>query len=403
MLGAIIGDIVGSTRERYNVKTEDFELVPQGSSFTDDTVMTLAVAEWLMADPEHKSETLVACMQRLGRKYPNAGYGGMFYQWLMSDNPQPYNSFGNGSAMRVSPVGFYANSLDEALELARISASVTHNHPEGIKGAQAIAGCVYLRKVLGLGTDEKLRRFVADRIGYNLDVRLEDIRDEYTFDVTCQGSVPIAIMAYLQRSHESAEEALRLAISMGGDSDTIGAMTASIAGIRHTCCISSVIGGFSYELVKQCRALLPADLLDINDRFCNWIFKRTYYLRQYTPERISELKKDEIFVFGSNLAGAHGGGAAWLAQKRFGAIWGQGVGPQGQCYAIPTMQGGVETIRPYVDEFIRFARKNAHLTFLVTKIGCGTAGFRDEEIAPLFRDAIDVENIILPKEFVEHI
>lgn len=124
------------------------------------------------------------------------------------------------------------------------------------------------------------------------------------------------------------------------------------------------------------------------------------YNREFTSGRISELKENEIFVFGSNLAGAHGGGAAWLAYKRFGAVWGEGVGLHGQTYAIPTMQGGVETIKPYVDEFIRFAKENARYRFLVTRIGCGIAGFRDEEIAPLFKVAIDVENIILPKEFV---
>lgn len=128
--------------------------------------------------------------------------------------------------------------------------------------------------------------------------------------------------------------------------------------------------------------------------------ERLIYNRKYTPERISKLKDNEIFVFGSNLAGAHGGGAARLAYERFGAVWGNGVGLQGQSYAIPTMQGGVETIKPYVDEFIRFARERGELTFLVTRIGCGIAGFRDEEIAPLFRDAIDDENVILPKSFV---
>ena len=264
MLGAIIGDIVGSTRERHNIKTEDFELVPKGSRFTDDTVMTLAVAEWLMTDLEHQPETLVACMQRLGRKYPNAGYGKMFSKWLMSNHPQPYNSFGNGSAMRVSPVGLYANSLEEALELARITASVSHNHPEGIRGAQAIAGCVYLHKNIWLGTGDKIRHFITEKIGYNLDFNLDDIRDTYGFDVNCQGSVPIAIKAYLERSGYPAEKALRLAISMGGDSDTIGAMTASIAGAQSF----SVIGSsFSKDVVNQCRALLPSDLLDINDRF----------------------------------------------------------------------------------------------------------------------------------------
>lgn len=162
MLGAVIGDIVGSTREWHNIKTEDFELVPKGSRFTDDTVMTLAVAEWLMTDPEHQPETLVACMQRLGRKYPNAGYGKMFSKWLMSDHPQPYNSFDNGSAMRVSPVGLYANSLEEALELARITAFVSHNHPEGIKGAQAIAGCVFLKRNSSCwGGEEEIWRFIS--------------------------------------------------------------------------------------------------------------------------------------------------------------------------------------------------------------------------------------------------
>ena len=127
------------------------------------------------------------------------------------------------------------------------------------------------------------------------------------------------------------------------------------------------------------------------------------YKREYTSERITELKPNEIFVFGSNLAGSHGGGAAYVAYRKFGAIWGQGVGLQGQCYAIPTMQGGVETIRPYVDEFIGFAKQHTEYKFLVTKIGCGIAGFRSEDIAPLFKDAIDIENIILPKEFVDYL
>ncbi|MDD6591866.1 MAG: hypothetical protein PUE86_07655 [Prevotella sp.] len=127
------------------------------------------------------------------------------------------------------------------------------------------------------------------------------------------------------------------------------------------------------------------------------------YDREYTSERISELRENEIFVFGSNLAGAHGGGAAWLAYRRFGAVWGEGVGLHGRTYAVPTMQGGVDTIKPYVDDFILFAKEHKELTFLVTRIGCGIAGFRNEEIAPLFKDAICVENIILPKEFVENI
>ena len=281
MLGAIIGDIVGSTRERHNIKTEDFELIPEGSRFTDDTVMTLAVAEWLMTDPTHSEGSLIECMQRLGRKYPHAGYGGMFRQWLASDNPQPYGSFGNGSAMRVSPVGLYAKSLDEALELAHITASVTHNHPEGIKGAQAIAACVYMKMKQQNG--HEIKNYIARQFGYNLDVKLEEIRDVYTFDVTCQGSVPIAIMAFLQRGFYSAEKALRLAISMGGDSDTIGSMTCAIANAQPFDLIGMQI---NREVENKCRELLPADLLDINDRFEAFISKPLRQSYEITGNRI---------------------------------------------------------------------------------------------------------------------
>ena len=266
ILGAIIGDIVGSTRERNNVKTEDFELLPEGSRFTDDTVMTLAVAEWLMTDPAHSERGLVECMQRLGRKYPKAGYGGMFRRWLVTDNPEPYNSFGNGSAMRVSPVGLYANSMEEALELARITASVSHNHPEGIKGAQAIAACVYMHKKQK--SKDEIQKYIQETFGYDLNIKLKDIRNSYTFDVTCQGSVPIAIMAFLQAS--DAKKQLRLAISMGGDSDTIGAMTASIAS---AVAFYTTKGGFDAALENKCRSLLTRDLLEINDQFIEFVTK----------------------------------------------------------------------------------------------------------------------------------
>ena len=273
MLGAIIGDIVGSTRERHNVKTEDFELVPNGSRFTDDTVMTLAVAKWLMDDPGHSPDRLVMIMQEMGRKYPYAGYGGMFSRWLHSDNPQPYGSFGNGSAMRVSPVGLYATSLEEALELARITASVTHNHPEGIKGAQAIAACVYMQSHKAFVSQDTILRYIEETFGYNLHIKLEDIRDEYRFDVTCQGSVPIAIMVFLQR--DSALDTLRLAISMGGDSDTIGCMATSIA----TACPFHVISSSNCipeEIIKKCRMLMTPELLDINDRFEAFVSRPLY-------------------------------------------------------------------------------------------------------------------------------
>ena len=273
MLGAIIGDIVGSTRERHQVKTEDFELLPQGSRFTDDTVMTLAVAKWLMDDPMHSPDSLVRIMQDMGRRYPQAGYGGRFLQWLNSDNPQPYGSYGNGSAMRVSPVGMYAKSLEEAMELARITASVTHNHPEGIKGAQAIAACVYIQMNDPYDSNGKIKRFVEKNMGYNLDTKLEDLRDNYHFDVTCQGSVPIAIMASLQRYN--ALDSLRLAISMGGDSDTIASMTTSIAYACPFYIVSSSTN-IPNEVVTKCRELLPRELLEINDCFEAFVSRPLY-------------------------------------------------------------------------------------------------------------------------------
>ncbi len=302
ILGAIVGDIVGSTREWHNVKTEDFELLPPGSRFTDDTVMTLAVAEWLMTDPTHSERTLIECMQRLGRKYPNAGYGGMFSRWLITENPKPYNSFGNGSAMRVSPVGLYANSLEEALELARITASVSHNHPEGIKGAQAIAAAIYLKRTDEFDTKGKIKRFVEQNFGYDLDINIRDIRNDYSFDVTCQGSVPIAIMAFLQEPY-SAETAIRLAVSMGGDSDTIGCMTASIATAERPHVISS--SSLSSEIEERCRRLLPPDLLDINDRFLAFINRPLHqsyevwgkgiiYAGEYPGDKNGEIAKQKI-------------------------------------------------------------------------------------------------------------
>ena len=303
ILGGIVGDIIGSTREWHNVKTEDFELLPQGSSFTDDTVMTLAVAEWLMTNPSHSESALVECMQRLGRKYPNAGYGGMFRRWLSTENPEPYNSFGNGSAMRVSPVGLYANSMEEALELARITASVSHNHPEGIKGAQAIAAAIYLKRTEMFDVEGKIKRFVEKNFGYNLDIDLREIRQDYTFDVTCQGSVPIAIMAFLQEPH-CAEKAIRLAVSMGGDSDTIGCMTASIATAERPHTISS--SSLSSEIEEQCRKLLPPDLLDINDRFLAFInrplnqsyevscYGGTVYAGEYPGDKYGEKAAEKL-------------------------------------------------------------------------------------------------------------
>ncbi len=227
MIGAIIGDIVGSRFEWDNIKTKAFELFTPDCSFTDDSVMTLAVAQAILnsgGDLDTLEREAVACMRALGKRYPLAGYGGKFTMWLLSKNPKPYNSFGNGSAMRVSPCGFAAKTLDEAIAMADAVTAVTHNHPEGLKGAEATAAAIFLAR--SGKTKEEIRAHIEQHY-YRLDFTLDEIRPTYTFDVSCQGSVPQALEAFFES--ESFEDAIHNAISIGGDSDTIAAITGGIA------------------------------------------------------------------------------------------------------------------------------------------------------------------------------
>lgn len=227
MIGAIIGDIAGSRFEWHNIKTKEFELLMRDCHFTDDTVMSLAVCEALMSCKSNHSdlsEQAIACMQEIGNKYPHAGYGGSFRRWLRTKNPQPYNSWGNGSAMRVSGCGYAAESIEEAIQFSRMVTEVTHNHPEGIKGAEATAVAVYLART---GKNILEIRDYINKHYYPINFTLDSIRDDYTFDVSCQGSVPQALEAFFES--RSFEDAIRNAISVGGDSDTIAAITGSIA------------------------------------------------------------------------------------------------------------------------------------------------------------------------------
>lgn len=220
MIGAIAGDIIGSTYEFHAVKTVNFDLLPRGSFFTDDTVCTIALAETFLTDGDYQEILLRYC-----RRFPHAGYGGRFRKWIFSEPPQPYNSFGNGSAMRVSPVGFACQTEAEVLLKAEQSASITHNHPEGIKGAQATALAIFLA---AHGADKPtIKNEIETRFRYDLSRRLDDIRPVYAFDETCQGSVPESILAFLESN--SYEEAVRLAVSLGGDADTLACITGGIA------------------------------------------------------------------------------------------------------------------------------------------------------------------------------
>lgn len=254
ILGALAGDIIGSVYEFQNTWSKEFDLFTPWTKFTDDSVMTLAVAKWLMEDNTHSRSHLIRCMQILGRQYPRAGYGESFGFWLRQEDPQPYNSWGNGAGMRVSPVGLYAKTLDETLQLAELTASVSHNHPEGIKGAQAVAASVFLckegkRKI-------EIKEYVERTFGYDLNRHIDDIRPHYGFDVSCQGSVPEAIIAFLEGS--SFEEVIRLAISLGGDSDTIACMAGAIAACRYE---------IPQEIAKNCYTLLTEYLRTINNNF----------------------------------------------------------------------------------------------------------------------------------------
>ena len=250
MIGALAGDIIGSVYERHNVKRTDFELFTSRSTFTDDSVLTVAVADCLLNKKDY-----AATLKAYGRRFPHAGYGGAFRRWLLSDSLRPYNSFGNGSAMRVSPVGFFYNTLEKVLAEAGRSAEATHNHPEGIKGAQVTAAANFLARQ-GAGKEE-IKQYITNFSSYALGQFLDEIRPHYSFNATCQGSVPQAVRAFLEST--DYEDALRKAISIGGDSDTIACITGGIAQAFH-----KTIPSFIIEKTKE---ILAPELLEILEQF----------------------------------------------------------------------------------------------------------------------------------------
>ncbi len=576
MLGAIIGDIVGSRWEFNPTNDYDFELFSNKNDFTDDTICTIAIADALLKRKDFKESLHYWC-----RKYPHpmGAYGGSFFSWVMSNNPKPYGSFGNGSAMRVSSVAWLSMEFNHMIEVARHTALPTHNHPEGIKGAQTVAiaihDCLGLRFSKAKIGHKEIRQALKRALefsGYNIDIKKQDVENH--FNETCQGTVPVAL--WIITSSTSFEDAIRKAVSLGADADTLGAIVGSIAeaiwGIpqeikekaisylpdemkkvltdfkkrvkltrkigtpdriedsqkammfwklafgnsneilfgengKETSVKKAMLEDFNVEPMSIDDEILEVDIdipitkeemdiislghipnamedhwlmitddayiryyrswtlycafeakyslqgdtyrieklrmdadipeLCIIDEFCGlFLFKyllaaslskdmeeawqeflyqfetsyyyyhmdsksNTYKKPEFTPNFIKELKPNEVFVFGSNLMGAHASGAAHVAHKSFGAIWGKGVGIQGQSYAIPTMHGGIDAIKPYVDDFISYALEHKDKVFLVTRIGCGIAGFKDEEMAPLFSQTLEIDNIVLPKTFVD--
>ncbi len=250
MLGAIVGDIVGSIYEHENHRSKEFPLFKDNSRFTDDSVLTCATAAVLMDGGDYSD-----LYRKLGLQYPGAGYGARFIHWLMDDSMGPYDSYGNGSAMRVSPVGWAFGSEEEVLVAARASAEVTHNHREGIKGAQATALAIFRARN---GQSQKdIAIEMADRFGYDISIRVDELRDTYKYSVSCQGTVPEAIRCYMEAS--DFEDAIRNAISIGGDSDTLAAITGSIAEATF---------GVPNDIAEEAISRLDEPLAAILVRFC---------------------------------------------------------------------------------------------------------------------------------------
>jgi len=264
MLGAVAGDIIGSAYERFPIKTKDFPLFSPSSTFTDDSVLTAAIAEAILTGRSYRR-----CLQDIGRRYPHAGYGGTFIRWLLSDNPRPYNSWGNGSAMRVSPVGFAFSDEATVLREAEKTAAVTHNHSEGIKGAQATALAIWMARTGHLKDD--IRKRISTDFSYDLNRSPAGIRPTYTFDISCQGTIPEAIICFLDST--SYEDAVRNAVSLGGDSDTLACITGGIA--------EAFYGPIPEPIQATVRHILPPDLLEITDRFYSKFMHHERYADQH--------------------------------------------------------------------------------------------------------------------------
>lgn len=260
MYGAILGDIIGSPFEfDRGDKTKDFKLFSRRSHFTDDSVMTLAVCEALLkvgqdATVKEIEDTVISSMQSWGRRYPRAGYGGYFRRWLTARHPEPYNSFGNGSAMRVSAVGWLYDSLEKTRTVAKATANVTHNHPEGIKGAEATASAIFMAR--NGSSKEEIKKYIENEFHYDLNRTLNEIRPGYHMDETCQKTVPEAIIAFLEA--KDFEDAIRNAVSLGGDTDTLGAITGSIAEAYY---------GIPEWLMTECRKRINRDMRVVLDDF----------------------------------------------------------------------------------------------------------------------------------------
>ena len=402
IIGAIIGDIVGSTYEFAEKIPTRFKLLRSACSFTDDTVLTVAIADALL-----HGRSFGDAIEDWGNRYIYAGFGHSFREWKKrrKNNPSATNnSKGNGCGMRVSPIGFWAKSIDEAMSLAKESAIITHNSPEGIAGAQAIATAVFMAKEQR--GKEEIKDFIKTTFGYNLDLSYDEIwkqvneydnvnkmrREREWAENTC----PVAIIAFLNSN--SYEECVRTAISYGGDVDTIACMAGGIAAAYY---------GVPDEIIKEVAAYLPKDIIDIVNEFDGLKLEN-----RNTPATFDRwVKSGHILVYGSGkeISGKTKGGtplrdnesAGYVADRRFRSKH-QFEGLCGDSYAIPTVGATKAEVEAAVERFIAFVKEHPEQTFIVTNVGCSKkAGFTPGEIAPMFKAVADNPNVYLPKEFRE--
>ena len=400
IIGAIIGDIVGSTYEFAEKIPSRFKLLRSACSFTDDTVLTVAIADALL-----HGRSFADAIEDWGNRYIYAGFGHSFREWKKrrKNNPSATNnSKGNGCGMRVSPVGFWAKSIDEAMSLAKESAIITHNSPEGIAGAQAIATAVFMAKEQR--NKEEIKDFIKTTFGYNLDLSYDEIwkqvneydnvnkmrREREWAENTC----PVAIIAFLNSN--SYEECIRTAISYGGDVDTIACMAGGIAAAYY---------GVPDEIIKEVAAYLPKDIIDIVNEFDG-----LELANRNTPSQIDRwVKKGHILVYGSGVeitsktkTGStlrNNEPIGYIANRKFYSKH-QFEGLVNNSYAIPTVGATKTEVEAAVARFIAVVKEHPELIFLVTNIGCSKkAGFSPAEIAPMFKAVADNPNVYIPAEF----
>ena len=381
IIGAVIGDIAGSRFESMPIfPKKNFKMFGASCTFTDDTVMTIAVADAILHEkPFSKS------LWEWGNLYPNAGYGGMFHKWLKGSFETQYESFGNGSAMRISAVGFHCQSLEDVLKIAKETTIPTHNSEEGIKGAQAIASATYLARTGKAKSD--IKACIEAQFGYNLSLTFDDIKqlvlNKEGSSALAAKSVPVAIIAFLNGN--DYEDVIRTAISYGGDTDTIGCMAGSIA---------SAFYGIPIELAEQAALYLPKDLLDIINEFDGASLSN----HRITPPIIKRWSSNTIVVYGCNIDDTEGEKGYFDTRvTRFNRIPKKG-------YPIHTIGTSIETIKQEIHTLIDHIKANPNPTYIIEDVGIGKkSGYSVETIAPLFRPLMNMENVYMVSEFWDYL